>query len=154
MIQAVYMALKIESLDPVSYTHLDVYKRQVQASDESRERAARDDQDSRSSLERAKNDKLGGWWKTQETGRKTEYFRSNESYKEAASEKTVATVTEEKTNKYKVNTVRRSYIREQTPASRDPVERLYAFLEKKETLNVPDKLQVPNRVVDEEGEEE
>ena len=39
-------------------------------------------------------------------------------------------------------------------ASRDPVARLYSYLEKGESLNVPDELQGPNRVVYEEGEEE
>ena len=53
----------------------------VQASDEPRERAARGDPYSSGSLWRAKNDKHGGWWRTRETVRKTEYFRSNESYK-------------------------------------------------------------------------
>ena len=71
-----------------------------------------------------------------------------------ASERTVTTVTEEKTNKYEIKRGRRSYISEPTSASRDPVARLYSYLERKETLNVPDELQVPNRVVDEEGEEE
>ena len=67
-----------------------------------------------------------------------------------ASEKTVTTVTEEKTNKYEINKGRRSYISEPTSASRDPVASLYSYLERKETLNVPDELQVPNRVVYEE----
>ena len=69
---------------PHCFADLDrlcVFARTVLSKDESRERAARDDQDSRSSLERAKNDKHGGWWETQETGRKLVYFRSSESYK-------------------------------------------------------------------------
>ena len=46
------------------------------------------------------------------------------------------------------------YIRERTSASRDLVASLYSYLQRKETLNVPDESQVPNRVVDEEGEAE
>ena len=42
----------------------------------------------------------------------------------------------------------------QTSASRNLLANLYSYLEKSESLNVPDKLQVPNRVVYEEGEEE
>ena len=71
-----------------------------------------------------------------------------------ASEKTVTTVTEEKTNKYEISSGRGSYIREQTSASRDPLASLYCYLEKSESLNIPDELQVPNRVVDEEGKNE
>ena len=70
-----------------------------------------------------------------------------------SSEKTVATVTAEKRNKYETNRERRSYITEQTSASRDPVGSLYSYLERKETLKVPEEVPVPNRVVDEEGEE-
>ena len=59
----------------------------------------------------------------------------------------------EKANKYEFNRGRRSYIRKPTSASREPVGILYSYLERKETLNVPDESQVPNRVVDEESEE-
>ena len=72
-----------------------------------------------------------------------------------ASEKTVTTATAQKTNKYDINRGRRrSYIRESTLASREPVARRYSYLERKETLNVPNESQVPNRVRDEESEEE
>ena len=75
----------------VSYTHLDVYKRQVQEIDESRGRDATDAQCSSGSLGRAK-DKHGGW-------RKTEYSGSNGGYKGVASEKTVTTATAPKIKK-------------------------------------------------------
>ena len=42
----------------------------------------------------------------------------------------VTTVTEEKTNKYEIISGRRSYISEQTSASRSPLARLYSSLEK------------------------
>ena len=90
----------------------------VQANDESRGRAARGNPYSRSPLERAKNDEYGGWWRTQGMVRKTEYSGSNGGYKGVASEKTVATA--QKTKKYEINRGRRSYIREQTSAGRDP----------------------------------
>ena len=54
-----------------------MYKRQVQAGDESRGRAAKDVQYSSSLVGRAKKDKHGGWWRTQETVRTTEYSGSN-----------------------------------------------------------------------------
>ena len=55
-------------------------------------------------------DKHGGWRRTQETVRKTEYSGSNGCYKGVTSEKTVATVTAEKRHKYEINWERRSYI--------------------------------------------
>ena len=54
---------------PRCFADLDrlyVVSRTVQAMDESQDRAAKDDQDSSSSLERAKNDKHGGWGRTRE----------------------------------------------------------------------------------------
>ena len=112
----------------------------VQAGDESRGRAATDVQYSSGPLGRAKKDKHGGWRRTQETVRKTEYSGSNGGYKGVTSEKTVATVTAEKRNMYEINRERRSYIREQTSASRDPVGSLYSYLERKETLKLPEEL--------------
>ena len=61
--------------------------------DRSRGRAVKDVQYSSGLLGRAKKDKHGGWWGTQETVRKTEYSGSNGGYKGMASEKTVTTVT-------------------------------------------------------------
>ena len=115
---------------PVSYTHLDVYKRQVQYSS--------------GPSGRAKKDKHGGW-------RKTEYSGGNGGYKGVTSEKTVATVTEDKINKYETNRERRSYLSKPTSASREPIAS-YSYLESKETLKLPEEFPVPNRVVDEEGE--
>ena len=59
---------------PRCFADLDrlcVVSRTVQARDESRERAARGDPYLSGSLERAKDDKHGGWWRIQETARKT-----------------------------------------------------------------------------------
>ena len=70
-----------------------------------------------------------------------------------ASRKTVTTATAQKTRKHEINRGRRNYVREQTSASREPVARRYTYLERKETSDVPVESQVPNRFVDEEGEE-
>ena len=86
----------------------------------------------RDRLGRAKKDKHGGWRKTQETVRKTEYSRKDGGYKGVASEKAVATVTAEKINKYETNRERRSYINKSTSASREPVARRYSYEEKEE----------------------
>ena len=142
---------------PRCFADLDrlcLVSRTVQAMDESRERAARGDPYSSSPLERAKNDEHGGWWRTQETVRKTEYSRSNGGYEGVARGKMVTTATAPKIKKYEIKRGRRSYIRESTLASREPVARRYSYLEKGESLNVPDELRVPDRVRDEEGEEE
>ena len=55
----------------------------------------------------------------------------------------MTTVREEKTNKFEINRGRRNYIREQTSASREPVVRRYSYSEKKDTLKVPEEVQVP-----------
>ena len=128
--------------------------RTVQEVDESRGRDAADVQYSSGLLGRGKKDKHGGWRRTQETVRKPEYSGSNGGYKGVASEKTVTTATAQKTKKYEINRGRRNYVREQPSASREPVPRRYSYLEKKETLKVPEEVQVPKRVVDEEGEAE
>ena len=60
---------------------LCVVSKNVQAGDESRGRAATDVQYSSGLLERAKNDEHGGWWRTQETVRTSEYSGSNVGYK-------------------------------------------------------------------------
>ena len=125
---------------------LCVVSNTVRAGDESRGRGATDVQYSSDSLGRATKDKHGGWRKTQETVRKTEYSGSNGGYKGVASEKTVTTATAQKTNKGEINRGRRNYICKPTSASREPVARRYSYLESKETLKVPEELPVPNRV--------
>ena len=128
--------------------------RTVQEVDESRGREAKDVQYSSGSSGRAKRDKHGGWRRTQETVRKPEYSGSDGGYKGVAREKTVTTAAAQKTKKYEINRGRRNYVREQTSASKEPVPRRYSYSEKKESLEVPDEKQVPNRVVSEEGEAE
>ena len=68
--------------------------------------------------------------------------------------KTVTTATAQKPKKYEFNRGKRNYVREQPSASREPVVRRHSYLEKKEALNVTEEVQVPKRVVDEEGEAE
>ena len=81
---------------PRCFADLDrlcVVSSNVQAGDEFRGRAATDVQYSSGLLGRAEKDKQGGWWRTQEPVRKTEYSRSNGGYKGVASGKTVTTAT-------------------------------------------------------------
>ena len=71
-----------------------------------------------------------------------------------ASVKTVTTATAQKTKKHEINRGKGNYVREQPSASREPVVRRYSYLQKSESLKVPEEVQVPNRVVNEEGEAE
>ena len=98
---------------------LCVVSRTVQEVDESRGRDATDVQYSSGSSGRSKNDKHGGWRRTQETVRRPEYSRSDGGYRGLASVKTVTTATAPKTKKYEINMGRRNYVREQTSASRE-----------------------------------
>ena len=79
---------------PRSFADLDrwcAHARTVRVNDESRGRAAKDVQYSSGSLGSTKEDKHGGWRRTQETARKTEYSGSNGGYKGVVSEKTETT---------------------------------------------------------------
>ena len=104
---------------------LCVVSNTVRAGDEYRGRGATDVQYSSGSLGRAKKDKHGGC-------RKAEYSEGNGGYRGVASERTVATVTAEKRQKYETNRERRGYISIPTSASREPVDRRYSYDEKEE----------------------
>ena len=68
--------------------------------------------------------------------------------------RTVTTATAQKPKKYEFNRGKENCFREQPSASREPVVRRYSYLQKSESLEVPEEVQVPNRVVNEEEEAE